>query len=93
MCGDPTGPLPYSVSSRSGVRRAFVVPAETARDRKRNRRMHEVVRNELQQIGIARGDERDFPSILPIDLVWRPFDCSIHSPRQAMHQSAELCMV
>ena len=28
--------------------------AETSRDRKRNRRMHEIMRNELQQIGIAR---------------------------------------
>ena len=66
--------------------------AETARDRKRNRRMHEVMRHELQQIGIAGGDEGIFPVFCRSSLVWRPLDCGIHSPRQAMHQSAELCM-
>ena len=35
--------------------------AEAARDRKRDRRMHEVVRNELQQIGIPGRYQRVFP--------------------------------
>src|SRR6185436_1911781 len=54
--------------------------------------MHEVVRNELQQIGIAGRDEGIFPVFGRSSLVWRPLDCGIHSPRQAMHQSAEFCM-
>ena len=67
--------------------------AEPSRDRKRNRRVNQIMRNELQQIGIARGDEGIFPVLCRSNPVWRPFDCGIHSPRQAMHQSAELCMV
>ena len=41
--------------------------AETSRDGKRNRRMNEIMRNELQQIGVAGGDQADFPSAPPIE--------------------------
>ncbi len=66
---------------------------ETARDRKRDRRVHEIVCNELQQIGVAGGNKRIFPVVRRSSLVGVPLDGSIHSPRQAVHQSAEFCMV
>ena len=67
--------------------------AETARDRKRDRRMHEIMRHELQQIGIAGGNKRIFPVFRRSEPGVAAIDCGIHSPRQAMHQSAQFCMV
>jgi len=47
----------------------------------------------LQQIGIAGRDEGIFPVFRRFNLMRRPLDSGIHSPRQAVHQSAQICMV
>jgi hypothetical protein len=51
------------------------------------------MRNELQQIGVARRDQGIFPLLLSPNLVRRPFDDRIHPPRQAVHQSAQFRMI
>ena len=63
--------------------------AECSGHRKRYRRMNEVVRHELQQIGVTRGNERVFPMFGRSVAVRRPEYFGIHPPRQAVHQSAQ----
>ena len=73
-------------------RRAAGVGCATAtasRNRKRDRRVHQIMRHELQQISVARGNERIFP-VLRRSPVVRPMYPGIHPPRQALHQSAQL---
>ena len=52
--------------------------AEASCNRKRDRRMNQIMRHELQQIRVPRGDRMDFPSAPPVDpacdghFIWRP---------------------
>ena len=67
--------------------------AKLAHDRQRNRRLHQVVGHELQQVGIAGGNGRIFPAFERRIAVCRPGELRIHAPRQAVHQSADILHV
>ena len=64
--------------------------AQSSGNRKRNGGVYEIMRDELQQIGVARGDRRIFPAVQRRVGMRRPSDLRIHPPRQAMHQSADI---
>ena len=64
--------------------------AKLSRHRQRNGGQHQVVRNELQQIGVARGDRRILPAMQRRIAVRGPCDFRIHPPRQAVHQSTDI---
>ena len=64
-----------------------------SRDRQRYGGVHQIVGDELQQIGVARGNRRVFPVLERAALPRGPADLGIHAARQAVHQRPDFFQV